>query len=349
VRTNITKHTTQPFTRLAGSAKLALRRNSRGQIAVIMTLAAIPLLGAMSLGTDIAVLYYNWGLLQKAADSAAAAGANYLPNDTTVAKSTAISFAESNGILASEISTPTFDATGTQITIHIARTVPYNFARILGLTTAAISVNSTASTPYAPKTIGSDRSSATCGGSTGQYDIPPIAVDNKTAAAWVAGQSYSLNQTGTSNNGEGSWVDSPGNWGFIDLCGASNSSSSLRTSIANGFYGPMSIGDSIQNVTGVKNGPDVQGFTDRLGLSTDNPTNFDPTDPRAVIVPLASFAGCNGNCTLTVTGFMSFYIDSYNSGVIQGHFISMVPPSNSIGDPSVTTDAGVKGIPIVSK
>ena len=35
------------------SLKLALRRNSRGQIAVIMTLAAITLVGAMSLGSDI--------------------------------------------------------------------------------------------------------------------------------------------------------------------------------------------------------------------------------------------------------------------------------------------------------
>jgi hypothetical protein len=286
--------------------------------------------------------------LQKAADSAAAAGANYLPNDTTVAKNTAISFAESNGILAREISTPTFDPSGTQITVHIERTVPYNFARVLGLTTAAVSVNSTASTPYAPKTIGSDRSSATCGGSAGQYDILPIAVDSKTAAAWVEGQSYALNRTGGTGNGNGPWVDSPGNWGFIALCGSDKGGSDLRNSIANGFYGPLSIGDSIQSVTGVKNGPDVQGFTDRIGLSADNPTNFDPTDPRAVIVPLTSFAGCNGSCTLTVTGFMSFYIDSYKSGVIQGHFISMVPPSNSIGNPSITTDAGVKGIPIVS-
>ena len=49
----------------------------KGQMAVVMTFAMATLLGAMALGTDLAVVYYNWVQLQKGADIAALAGAQY--------------------------------------------------------------------------------------------------------------------------------------------------------------------------------------------------------------------------------------------------------------------------------
>ena len=54
------------------------RKFSRGQMFVVMTLALTALLGALALGTDVAVIYLNWMQLRKAADSAALAGAAYL-------------------------------------------------------------------------------------------------------------------------------------------------------------------------------------------------------------------------------------------------------------------------------
>ena len=50
----------------------------KGQMAVVMTFAIATLLGAMALGTDVAVMYFNWVQLQKGADAAALAGAFYL-------------------------------------------------------------------------------------------------------------------------------------------------------------------------------------------------------------------------------------------------------------------------------
>src|SRR5216683_3045058 len=55
--------------------RMSLRR---GQIAVVMTFAIATLLGAMALGTDVAVMYFNWMQLQKGADAAALAGAGWL-------------------------------------------------------------------------------------------------------------------------------------------------------------------------------------------------------------------------------------------------------------------------------
>src|SRR5579863_9502344 len=146
----LTPQTTQSETR----RPLRVAKFAKGQIAVVLTLVAVTLAGAMALGTDVAVLYFNWVELQKAADAAALAGASYLPNDTATAKSTAITFAKNNGITAAEISTPTISNSNTQITVNIQRNVPYYFATLHGLTTGQVKVASTASLPGGPSTIG---------------------------------------------------------------------------------------------------------------------------------------------------------------------------------------------------
>src|SRR5690242_7490545 len=51
---------------------------SRGQSAVLLTIVLATLLGALSLGTDVMMIYYHWMHLQKAADAAALAGASQL-------------------------------------------------------------------------------------------------------------------------------------------------------------------------------------------------------------------------------------------------------------------------------
>jgi hypothetical protein len=359
-----------------------LRKNSRGQIAVVLILAALAMVGAVALGTDIAVLYFSWVQLQKSVDSAALAGANYLPNDEDTAVSKATSYANGNGVLSTDTLTVTpIDPTNstppvyTEMQVKVARTVPYMFAQVLGLTNGQVSVSSIASIPYSPKTIGAPGSTIgcsgscsgggsggtqsggtpnpVCGNSTGQYDVIPIVVDNKTASQFVAGQSYTLNRGDGSGNGP--WTDAPGNWGMASLCGESGGGAALRSSIADGFYGPISVGDTIQTDTGATVEPVSQGFGDRIGASTDawgkngnanTPKAFDPNDPRAVIVPMASFAGCTGSCTLTVTGFLAFYIDSYNGGAITGHFINKVQ-TNSIGVAGFAGDAGTSGDPIL--
>jgi len=239
--------------------------------------------------------------------------------------------------------------------------VPYYFGRVLGLTSAAVSASSAAGAKYSPKTIGVTNASSsvssggtpnrTCGATTGARDVLPIVVNSDNLASDFnsylgTGNQYTLNR-GYPNSGNGPWVDAPGNWGMVSLCGGGSSSGSvLRASIANGFYGPISIGDQLQTVPGAKVGPISMGFSDRMGMTSDNPTSFDMTDPRAVIVPMASFKNCSGACTATVTGFLAFYVDSFQSGAIKGHFIKKVKV-NSIGDPKVTGDLGTMADPVL--
>jgi len=63
--------------RAAQTSALITRGLRKGQIGVVMTLVIATLLGVMALGSDVAVMYYNWMQLQKAADASALAGATY--------------------------------------------------------------------------------------------------------------------------------------------------------------------------------------------------------------------------------------------------------------------------------
>jgi Flp pilus assembly protein TadG len=347
---------------------------ARAQISVLFALAAVTLVGVMALGADVGVLYYNWGQLQKAADAAALAGASYLPNDTTTATSVAQSYATKNGIQASDVVTATPINSNKQMVVTVQRTVPYNFARVLGLTDGYVKVSSTASVPPGTSTVnagpgapvscggsactsggttvtagsGSSGSGTPfaggCGTSTGAYNVLPIVVDSQTAAQWSQGASYTLNRMDASS-GNGPWVDAPGNWGFVQLCGSNsgNGGSGLRSAIADGYYGELSIGNTLSTLPGVKNGPvgqGLQGLQDRAPGSslTPTPTSFNPSDPRAVIIPMASFAGCSGQCNLTITGFLAFYINQVDAnstntngvkGAMIGTFIAMVDPNST--------------------
>ena len=103
---------------------MAMRRAmKRGQIAVALILVMIPLLGAIGLGSDLGLLYFHWGILQKAADAAVLAGAGYLPNHPSTAQTTATGYATKNGIRTTEITSNTVAADNMSITMTTSRTV----------------------------------------------------------------------------------------------------------------------------------------------------------------------------------------------------------------------------------
>ncbi len=123
-------------------------RKPRGQIMVLYAGIIAVLLGAVALGTDVAVMYVNWQGMQKAADQAVLSGAGLLNGTDGTGDSNAIaaatSYATSNGILATDTVTgPTVSGHQT-ITMTVSRTVPYLFGQALGLSSAPVQVTATA-------------------------------------------------------------------------------------------------------------------------------------------------------------------------------------------------------------
>ena len=314
-----------------------MRPFSRGQTAVLISLVIPVLIGATALGTDIAVEYYNWVQMQKSADAAVLAGANYLPDNPTTAVTAAQQFAQSNGVKASEITSTTVGALNQSITMQMQRTVPYYFAKVLGLSSGTITVSAQAGPQYPPNTVnatspsqvppGGDNNGnngADCG-SIGACGLIPIGLDSHTV--YTDGAQITLQQ------GE----VGAGNWDLLALGGVGGNN--LRGNIADGYNGMITVGDNVTTEPGKKVGPIDQGFQDRLTLAA----SIDPsgtysshklTNPRVLLVPVVDWSqGVHGRSTVPVTAFATVWLDSYSGGQVTVHFISQVI-AKSFGSPN---------------
>jgi Flp pilus assembly protein TadG len=321
-----------------------LKRSSRGQVMIAFGAALVGVLAAIALCTDVSVMYANWQSMQKAVDSAALAGANDLPNDPVGATSTAQIYAESNGLKPSEVTVQPIAAGATTITVIASRSVPYYFGRVVGLSNQLIQVTATASEPAPIHTVGGGNTTGSptgpnaYGTSTGQYPLIPIGLEYTTV--------YNYNQPVTLNQGS----VGPGDWGSLALGGVGGAN--LRSNVADGYSGPVSVGDWITTEPGKKVGPIDQGFSDRMsqGQSQYPDASFSShtlDDPRAVVVPLVDWSTAQGRGSVLVKGFAMLWIDSVNGGQIQAHFIQQVVP-DSLPD-SQATDYGAHGVPVLIK
>ena len=295
------------------------RRSQRAQIVVLLAMSLPALIGALALSTDVAVLYFNWQSLQSAADSAAVAGASYLPSNPPQAISTANIYAANNGILVSEITSTTVSADSNSLNIQLRRTVPYSFALLLGLVTGTVSAQATARLQTIGKTIG----------------VTPIGIDYRTQ--------YSSGQVVTLMQGQ----VGPGNWGPLALGGSG--ASNLSQNIEYGYQGSISAGDLLTTETGLATGPIRSAFDYLIneGQSVDSGGTFashTATDPRVLIVPMVDFSSINGNSQVPVKGFAALWLVSVNSNDdIRTYFINQVAPG-STPDPKATNYGAYRAV-----
>lgn len=323
-------------------------RESKGQVIVVFTLGLVTLLGMIAFGTDVAVMYANWEHLQKAVDAAALAGANYLPNDPATAQLTAERYAELNGLGQSEITAMQVSSDDQQITVSASRVVAYYFGRVLGLTSQLISVSATAAPSYSPSMIGgacavTTSASTNCrgqyGSSVGQYGLVPIGLDSNTTYTYGESMTLRPDQIG------------PSNWGTLEF--GSPGGSSLRTDVADGYSGPVSIGDWLDSEPGQTVGSVMQGLNDRLIAAQQIDPNgtfssHSSDDPRILFIPMVNWSSPNGRSAVEVMGFAALWIDSISSSSDLGvHFITQVAPDSL---PNANAPySGVRGLPILIK
>jgi len=317
-----------------------------GQVLPLVAGIIAVLLGSIALGTDIFVHYYNWVQMQKAADSAVLAGANYLPDDPARSIATAQTFAESNGVTAAEITSTTVAVNDLSITMVVQRTVPYYFAKVLGMSNATLQVSATAGPPPGgTSTVGCSSFSCVQSGTTpascnniGDCQLVPIGLDHNTV--YVNGEQITLQQGQVG----------PGNWDLLALNGVGGNN--LRNNIANGASQVVSVGDWILTEPGKKVGPVDQGIQDRI----DQAQSVDPNgtfsshagnNPRVMVLPVVDWEHQNGRKNVQVDAFATVWLDSYSSGQVTVHFISQVI-ANSFGDPNAPNFGGV-GHPVLSQ
>jgi hypothetical protein len=308
------------------------------------------LLGAVALGTDVTVFYFNWGQLQKAADAAVLAGANYLPDNPAEATAIANQLAQSNGVKSGEIVSTIVADDDLSISIKLQRTVPYFLARVLGLTSGAVTTAATATPQFAPTTVNAGTpgqvppdgdnngdNGSTCS-AVGSCGLIPIGLDSNTV--YTDGNQITLQQGQLG----------PGNWDLLALGGVGGSN--LRTNISNGYNSMVSIGDWVTTEPGKKVGPVNQGFEDRLNAAS----SIDPNgtfgshtlnDPRVLILPVVDWQHPNGRSSVEVKSFATVWLDSYSSGQVTVHFISQVI-AHSFGSPGAPY-FGSRGTPILVK
>lgn len=309
-------------------------RFSRGQIAVIMTVVLPTLLGAVGLGTDFAVLYFNWVQLQKAADASALAGASRLTGDpattdNTLVTSTATQYAEANGTKAGEIVSVTPASDDKSVAVVLSRNVPYYFLKVIGVSSGKVTTRAVA---------GIQQSSSACG-----Y-LPiglPCSFSDYTKQHSTCGGNYSYGENLTIKADWQHSTEVPGNWEALALDGSGGTN--YRQNIADGFSGPPSLscagqtgGEAscpswVSTETGNLVGPTTQGFSQRMnGQSFQSlPTGgIDPANPQIVLVPLIDFqaTGKSGKTSAPILDFVTLWVTGVDgSGNITGTFIPPVP------------------------
>jgi Putative Flp pilus-assembly TadE/G-like len=326
----------------------------RGQIAALYAVILVTLVGALALGSDVALMYVNWQHMQKVADAAALAGANYLAGytfsgtaaagcggESDDAKTAACTYAANNGLTAAGLTI--IEPTATTIRVVAQATdLPYYFGKVLGLSTYTVSAGAT----------------ATAGGPIGTVTQGLFPVGLQCTAPC----SLSSLDPGQSVSFGSKFVGglAPGNWQWLNPTGGSGGGdSALSSAIESGASASFTIGGSIQSEPGNKgnSGPVKTALADRLNSCPSivdpctsgggNPSDIPAGDPCLVIVPAVDYHGCTGNCSLTIEGFAEIYLEpAATTGTnINGCFVSAVAP-NTIASSSAPA-LGALQVPIL--
>ena len=318
----------------------------KGQIIVLMTFAIVALLGVMALGTDVGVMYYEHMQLQKGADAAALAGANYLDESATGetfastsvnsncsgepddAQRAACTYAINNGLAVDAnsmtMSENVASAPSPNIQVIATRSnLPYTFGRVIGLATYNVSAGATATQGSTGATTGLFPMAVQCN--------PPCSTINLSPGDPVSfGVKFS--PTGTAS----------GNWQWLNNINDSScgGACAVGDAFANGMSGTYAIGGTVTTQTGNDGtaGPVKNGFQSLMSscptLTPDpcsgagNPKNIPENDPCLVTVAAIDFSNCNGSCSPTIEAFAQVYIEPSSTSLsIDACFVQQIDPN----------------------
>ena len=323
-------------------------QDESGNVAVLVALMMVILLGSTALVTDVGVEFAAKQKLWNALDAGALSGVEEIFNGAAAARSTAVQYVQQNGGSVSSINVNTATET---ITLDGQQNVPLYFARVLGYQSANISLQVQAQ-------------AGTLVSGTG---IAPIAVVEQNFAygqtytlSIGAGQSGSSESENESDGNDGNPKDSSsggdgssdnqaygsGNYGYLALGGAG--AQQFSQNLMYGFSGVLSVGEQVQTEPGDMSGPVSQAVSYRMqqGEGWTFATAADGC-PRVLLLPVVNTLNVNGKSSITIVGFAAFYLDGLQGSgghqQIVGRFLQMVVPG-TIGQ---GTNFGLYGVRLI--
>ncbi|HET7738411.1 MAG TPA: pilus assembly protein TadG-related protein [Tepidiformaceae bacterium] len=282
-------------------------RGEQGQSLVLFALGSVVFIALVGMSVDVGRLVFARTDLQKAADAAAFAGAQELPDSTSAATTTAINYVAEN--VGARVSTPsvsisqTYTANDT-ISVTASRTVEYQFLKVIGLDSATVSA----------------KARVTVAGYNGGTGLVPWGfVSNSTNSCFNGFNNgvpnFKQNQSCTLKSGA---PGSGGDFGAVVLDGTG--ANNYRNGIKNGSTKAFKPGDKIDPQTGNMVGPTWQGTQDRFGR--------------------AAPAGCPGNARNDVLIDNADGSVSIRPGCETSARIILIPVVDKIDNPNKSTILG---------
>ncbi|SOC37262.1 pilus assembly protein TadG-related protein [Ureibacillus acetophenoni] len=319
-------------------------REERGNVLVLVAALMVVLIGLTALVIDGGRLYFEKSTLQKAADAAALAGAQELPNDVTTAELQAKNIATANNV-ATGNSTVQFASDKMWIRVITSSNVDLTFGKIFGI--SSVPVTASAKVELNPLTSG-----------TG---VIPLGLDFSDYDKWKNCTEITLKLPSPSGHMDpteqcdGSNQLGSGNTGPLNITGSGGDN--FRSDLANGSQIEVWVGKELDTETGTMTGPTKQGIKERVDKCKDiytyNAATFETNPPpdncaQIVTVPLYTIIESNGNQIkkVKVVGFATlFIIGTDNSGKeVYARFMDFTTGG---GNSEGQTDYGTYGFKLV--
>lgn len=277
-------------------------KGDRGSTMVLVALAMTVIFGSAAIALDAGRLYVVRQQLEDIADSAALAGAQFLPWNPDQARQTALEYAKKNGLDSTDV-TVTVSDDANRLKVVARETVEFTFARILGFERQETWAAGTAL-------------SGPLGKVTGAAPLG-ISWDN-----FVFGESYYLKYSPDTREG-----NTPGN--FRALAFGGQGADTYEENLRSGYSGALRIGDWVQTKPGNMAGPTRRAIDERLGADTTSTyLDFSPGSPRLLLVPILESFDVQGRDEVKIIGFATFFLEDVqqdgNDASIKGRFIRLV-------------------------
>ncbi|NPV89460.1 MAG: hypothetical protein HPY50_01635 [Firmicutes bacterium] len=329
-------------------ARIRSLMGESGQSMVLCAMVLVVLLGFSALAIDVGNMAVNKSSLQNAADAAALAGAQELPNDPDEAEDVARSYAAANGLDGDRVFV-TIPSNKMSIQVDIERDVPTLFAGVLGVESntlgahAAASIGIAASVPWiVPFVIPKPTS----------FDFDHVYVMRMYGdGPYPSGYSYPDDYRAKYSLYPKS---NPYPYQFdymnVKIKAGSNPSAEFQEYLKyleHGYHETFKINDHMLYYAPSSGGiPSVDTFAKRIAADPNTDyTKAKVGDPRVMLIPVVEkmlSRNTKENTQIKIIGFVGFYLESvhknsyYETFWFEGRFLENL----NVGAGEVSYDEG---------